>query len=171
VRFKEDEDMELELPQALAEAMAPLFRLAPMEGAMTALVVTSEASPALVGEVSRIVEHPAIDGNPGLAAGLWLYIDDLDRSHTVSQGMDDETGSFWHGIMHRREGDFSNSHYWFRRVGRHPAMALIPGYDAHAFIDAVAAAHAQAPEALVQMQRAEWQALFRWCATASSGNA
>ncbi len=53
-------------------------------------------------------------------AALWLYFDFLDESHTISQGIDTVTGSFWHGMMHRREGDYDNAKYWFRRVGAHP---------------------------------------------------
>src|SRR5687768_10504407 len=49
-------------------------------------------------------------------AGLWLYHDFLDESHTLSQCIDTPSGSYWHAIMHRREGDFANSKYWFRRV-------------------------------------------------------
>src|SRR4029079_6033740 len=52
-------------------------------------------------------------------AGLWLVYDFLDESHRISQDIDTSTGSFWHGVMHRREGDFSNGKYWFRRVGSH----------------------------------------------------
>ncbi|MGD9645707.1 MAG: hypothetical protein AB7U73_08345 [Pirellulales bacterium] len=55
-------------------------------------------------------------------AGLWLYADGLDQSHAISQSIETTTGSFWHGIMHRREGDFGNSKYWFRRVGKHPVF-------------------------------------------------
>ncbi|GAB5406055.1 MAG: hypothetical protein Aurels2KO_42860 [Aureliella sp.] len=52
-------------------------------------------------------------------SALWLVVGELDRSHSVSQNDPSAVGSFWHGIMHRREGDFSNAKYWFRRVGSH----------------------------------------------------
>src|SRR2546425_824959 len=42
-------------------------------------------------------------------AGLLLWNDSLSASHTISQGILTETGSYWHGIMHRREPDYSNS--------------------------------------------------------------
>lgn len=53
-------------------------------------------------------------------SGLHLWNDNLYRSHTISQDLEDETGSYWHGIMHRMEPDYSNSKYWFRQVGSHP---------------------------------------------------
>ncbi len=55
-------------------------------------------------------------------AGIWLLAGDLNRSHEVSQNLDTAEGSYWHGIMHRREGDFWNAKYWFRKVGPHPVM-------------------------------------------------
>ena len=55
-----------------------------------------------------------------IKSGLLLWNDALDESHNISQGLESQTGSYWHGIMHRREPDYSNSKYWFRRVGTHP---------------------------------------------------
>lgn len=58
-------------------------------------------------------------------AALWLLAGDLDRSHQISQSIETPSGSYWHGIMHRREGDFSNSKYWFRRAGNHPTYRVL----------------------------------------------
>ncbi len=155
----------MDLPTPIAKAVQPLFDLLPIDQAMEQLVVTRPAASKEVRDtLEEALKDPALKGKPDLAAGLWLYIDELDRSHTISQGIDDSTGSFWHGIMHRREGDFSNSHYWFRRTGEHPVMAQIPDYDPHVFIDEVEELHKQQPPGLIEKQRAEWRTLFSWCA-------
>ncbi|GIW93318.1 MAG: hypothetical protein KatS3mg110_1359 [Pirellulaceae bacterium] len=60
-------------------------------------------------------------------AGLWLLHNYLDQSHTLSQAIADSNGSFWHGIMHRREPDYGNAKYWFRRVGSHPVLDRLAG--------------------------------------------
>ncbi len=76
---------------------------------------------------SLIAPHESHDPGMALActAGLWLRFDFLDPSHRISQDIENPTGSFWHGIMHRREPDFGNAKYWFRRVGQHPTFASL----------------------------------------------
>jgi len=65
-----------------------------------------------------------------VAAGLHLLYDDLDGSHSLSQTIEgrgkNHNGDYWHAIMHRREPDYGNAKYWFRRVGAHPVLAELP---------------------------------------------
>jgi hypothetical protein len=124
-------------------------------------------------------------------SAVWLLHDCLDESHTISQGIDTTSGSFWHAIIHRREGDFSNAKYWFRNVGGHPVFADL-GEQAHvaasaaadadsslgetllrdgawnpfAFVDlcqAVARGQTAARELCLDIQQAEWELLFDYC--------
>jgi len=70
---------------------------------------------------------PGIASKPdviALQAGILQLHGDLDSSHELSQSIEGlgrrHAGDYWHAIMHCREGDFGNSKYWRRRVGRHP---------------------------------------------------
>ncbi len=129
------------------------------------------------------------DGRAPEAAmsGLWLYFSCLDESHAISQGLPTPEGSFWHGILHRREPDAANARYWFRRVGDHsifPSLAIAaeqalskhPGarfhsnknWDPMAFIDYWEDARTRpgsSDELLaLAIQSAEWELLFDYCA-------
>lgn len=55
---------------------------------------------------------------PPQMAALWLLAGDLEKSHAISQSLETPLGSFWHGVMHRREGDYGNAKYWFRRSAK-----------------------------------------------------
>ncbi len=103
-------------------------------------------------------------------SGLFLYFRSLDESHRISQGIRTSSGSYWHGIMHRQEGDWSNSKYWFRRTGSHPVFAELERetghpWDPFAFVDRCAAAEAGGSVAgpLIEIQMLEWEALMRHC--------
>lgn len=154
----------MNLPEALHPLIQPLFDALPLERAMSELCPKQGANKELRVLVESALQQAPFRSNLALQAGLWLYVDELDRSHTISQDLKDPTGSYWHGIMHRREGDFSNSHYWFHKAGKHPAMARLKGYDGHGLVDAAEAAYPQNAEAVVRLQREEWANLFAWCA-------
>jgi hypothetical protein len=63
-------------------------------------------------------------------ACLHLLNDDLTRSHEIVQSQEGvATFDYIHAIVHRREGDYSNSKYWFRQVGAHPVWAEVYGSD------------------------------------------
>ncbi|CAH1211693.1 hypothetical protein PAECIP111893_03458 [Paenibacillus plantiphilus] len=112
-----------------------------------------ELRPDKVWNAALDEEITALDSLPGasstamiaLKAGLHLCNDSLDRSHSYSQEIeDDAAGCYWHGLMHRMEGDYSNSKYWFYQAGSHPAMHSIGPKAAEWIsrgIDGIAAAH------------------------------
>ena len=120
---------------------------------------------------------------------LLLWHDHLDASHEISQRIEDADGSFLHAIMHRREPDYSNSKYWWRRVGDHQAFdtistrvgellnqtdagklaeQLLPDgkWDAFAFVDACEKAESSGDEAraklLRELQKIEFEVLLEF---------
>ena len=58
-------------------------------------------------------------------SGLFLYFSCLTEAHELVHRFATADGSYWHGIMHRMEGDAYNAGYWFRRVGRHPVFPAL----------------------------------------------
>ena len=83
------------------------------------LVPRGPWSPELQREIDRL-EAGKDSASLAVKSGLLLWNDDLDGCHKIAQELSDEFGAYLHGVMHRREPDYGNSNYWFRRVGDHP---------------------------------------------------
>lgn len=148
-------------------------------------------------QLSRLQHQDLADGRPirnremadACLAGIWLLYNFLEESHEISQNLPSISGSYWHAIMHRREPDYGNAKYWFRRVGRHPIMhdlaantakltssgglddatrLLAAGdeWDPMAMVDAceaVALGRSSNQEFLIQLAAEEWRLLFDYC--------
>ncbi len=112
-----------------------------------------------------------------LRGALLCAVDDLDAAHRIFQDEPSDLGSYWHGVMHRREGDFDNARYWFRRAGRlpifnrlhdlarehSPTMSRQPNWDPYLLTGQCEHARHGAPELVdecARMQRAEFDGLL-----------
>ncbi len=96
------------------------------------------------------------------------------------QEIDSPSGNFWHAILHRREPDYGNARYWFRRVGPHPIYpalneaAMAAGWpttlrwDPLVFIGRVeqamqAGAKSSEAQLCRTVQQIEWKLLYDFC--------
>jgi hypothetical protein len=150
--------------------------------------------------VEKAIVHTTPGRSPRIAdremascclAGVWLLHDYLDESHNISQRNETPEGSYWHAIMHRREGDFSNAKYWYRRVGNHSVFATVRkrvavlahnrslgtqsavtkmttdgDWNPFEFVDLCEFAlreKSDVQEASLDIQQIEWEALFDYC--------
>ena len=128
-----------------------------------------------------------------LVCGLWVWNDWLDEAHGIAQKMENDTGAFWHAIIHRRQGDFDNSKHWYARCGNHPVFAAMSnqsalildplpadnrilklswdGWNSDYFVNLVDKYHRTPDdpfhEILVILQQLEWRVLMEYCAAMS----
>lgn len=93
---------------------------------------------------------------------LFYAVDALDEAHALFQGIDSFLGAYGHGMMHRREGDFSNANYWFRHAGPPPDGMFAPGFapvELTADCQKAAACADLKRERVVEALRCEWVAV------------
>ena len=63
-------------------------------------------------------EAPAFGLSPILQA-LWLDAKgDWQGAHEIAQSRSDIFASWLHAYLHRKEGDFNNAQYWYKRAGQ-----------------------------------------------------
>lgn len=145
-----------------------------------------EAPAGILGAEPRAL-FPRSHAPEAALAGLLLYFDRGEAAHAIVQEIETPEASFWHGVVHRREPDAENAAYWFGKTGRHPVfpalanqtreiLAANPGsgftcaeqWDPFAFIEFCESARkgqdAARRRTALEIQRAEWQALFHFCA-------
>jgi hypothetical protein len=165
--------------------------VAPPTGSADARTLLSALKPDQL--LNRFTSRPK--QGSAMLAGLWLWHDFLEESHTISQALADANGAWWHAIMHRREGDFSNSKYWLARVGDHPIHATLAiraeditrsspadksifrltanGWNPTAFVDLIEQIHNDVDDPrrsmAISLQQLEWRLLFDHCTRAAAG--
>ncbi len=125
-----------------------IFLQSPLDNAMPTLL-PRQGSAAIWSE-EWLQKLPPLE-----QALWWLYVDDLDRSHVLCQDYSSGLGAYIHGVVHRREGDFWNSKYWFRKTS-----VRIAEIEPSKFVDQVEAVRGMNPPELLALQRKEWLGLL-----------
>ncbi len=146
----------------------------------------AEVQGLLQGQRADVL-FPGAPAPEAALAGLWLYFSCFEEAHGLAQEIPSAEGSYWHAIVHRQEPDPGNSAYWFRRAGAHPIFPSLLAeadeilkthadaefrtghqWDPFAFIMFCERARTQpgsaSERAAREIQRAEWQLLFDYCA-------
>ena len=90
-----------------------------IEQFMTELIATKPGltpfRPYVIGMRREVMPIIFEDNRVGAAADI--FINDLGMAHHLVQELEgDPIADYLHGIIHRREGDFANANYWFRRA-------------------------------------------------------
>jgi hypothetical protein len=150
--------------KALLESFEPLRGLLVREGPGLPPLLEGRLASLAPGQMGLSLKA-AESGHWELVRGGFYYAANaMGRAHALFQNADFPEGAYWHGMLHRREGDFPNALYWVRRAGRIPELAGLAGFSPAAFVEACAAAAARGeePPHLLEAQRREWEAMMLW---------
>ena len=130
-------------------------------------------SPLVPKRVYRAETTGAINAAPDLSynivALLHLLNDDLDAAHVLVQAHEDDmTANYVHQIVHRREGDLSNTRYWVAKTGNHPHyVELAPLVSPHGLAawdaNQVVTWATRGEHFVAGLNDAETQSLLTWC--------
>jgi hypothetical protein len=152
-----------------------LLRLRPGEPGSTDTILRARnaTEPELTGgAILADADYPRL-----IRAGLLYAYDALDESHRIVQQIGSVHAAYWHGMLHRREGDFENARYWFRRTGRlglfgemharaaevSPLMARQENWDPYLFVGQCEQARFGGDvdqKELIKLQRIEFDVMF-----------
>lgn len=125
------------LPATLEPLMARVNRKEAHE--LPPLRPTKPFDPSLTSQIESFAQSSKC--KPAVRAALHLLNDDIDRAHTIAQSDEgDMTSNLCHAVLHRREGDYWNSKWWYRQI-QHPLISQVYGStgEAQSFVDAVEA--------------------------------
>ncbi|WP_261301892.1 hypothetical protein [Paenibacillus andongensis] len=110
------------IAKPLLEHLPALYPIEEWDGSMDARI--EALVPAMITQGTSGQESYGL----AIKAGLFLLNESLDKSHDIAQEITNATGSYWHALMHRMEGDYSNAKYWFNDVGHHPIFSNLLQY-------------------------------------------
>ncbi|OCF35851.1 hypothetical protein I316_02344 [Kwoniella heveanensis BCC8398] len=117
-------------------------------------------APELTKTIGGLKEHEYV------IAALHLANDDIHHCHLIAQDNEgDPTANLLHATLHRREGDYWNSKYWWSNVRSHPLISSSSA--AKSFVDACEVAGKQAQDEkrqkkLREEQYAELRRIVDW---------
>jgi hypothetical protein len=145
--------------RTVEDTLASILAVQPLHSSFKSLVAPKNPQSGM----RHAVEHTmgSVKGDPCLVAAAYLYSDDLAAAHKKVYDMEEnEEACYWHGIMHRREADFFNANYWFRRAGSLPArLGIDPIQITERCQDFYRSGAPVPSEDLLEQVRKEWRSL------------
>ncbi|RSH85748.1 hypothetical protein EHS25_003889 [Saitozyma podzolica] len=108
--------------------------------------------PKLTKTIASLDEHEYVK------AALHLANDDIHNCHEIAQAHEGDTiADILHATLHRREGDYWNSKWWWSRIPAHPTIKSVA--DSKAFVDACERLNGTGSKEEDQLRERQWDEL------------